>query len=424
VLISFEVTFVLYLYAGLFKADARLGWIPFDLTAAFFAVNVTSGIFILARRRWFVSRAAIEIGLTYLLFAGWAITTLLWTPGVVYAREKAVQLCTLVLWAVVGPALVIATDEARVRRLFSALVLLALWVGTEAVLAFSSSAKDQVINVLGGKYLGPSRLINIAALLLTLNAVLFAKSLRDVLLSGGGAIVMVVLLLLIGGRGPLLATGIALLVPVGLGVTLARKDVIRVRPFAAYIGLAMTGGVVVVIYLVASGHMTTTLNRLAILLNAEPGRSGALRLEYYAAAMRLWSQHPLIGAGVGSWPLLADKGDIRYYPHNIVLELLSEFGLVGAYLWFAFIAVGLRVVKRIDRVRKDPRCVLLVTLLAATLFNASVSGDLNDNRIVFVVIGLFPLVASVSLDQRVTRGTAQAGPSSFEGLVSPDVPYA
>src|SRR5947207_15613008 len=55
VLISFEVTFVLYLYAGLFKADARLGWIPFDLTAAFFAVNVMSGIFILARRRWFVS---------------------------------------------------------------------------------------------------------------------------------------------------------------------------------------------------------------------------------------------------------------------------------------------------------------------------------------------------------------------------------
>jgi hypothetical protein len=37
---SFEVIFVLFIFAGLYKADPRLAWFPVDLTLLLFLVSV------------------------------------------------------------------------------------------------------------------------------------------------------------------------------------------------------------------------------------------------------------------------------------------------------------------------------------------------------------------------------------------------
>ena len=40
---SFEVVFVLFIFAGLYKADPRLAWFPVDLTLLLFIVSVGFG---------------------------------------------------------------------------------------------------------------------------------------------------------------------------------------------------------------------------------------------------------------------------------------------------------------------------------------------------------------------------------------------
>jgi O-antigen ligase len=67
------------------------------------------------------------------------------------------------------------------------------------------------------------------------------------------------------------------------------------------------------------------------------------RLAMWQATGRMMQDHPLSGVGAGSWevqaPLYQSAGlqlETDYYPHNEILQLLAEYGLVG---WIALIGL-------------------------------------------------------------------------------------
>jgi len=53
-----------------------------------------------------------------------------------------------------------------------------------------------------------------------------------------------------------------------------------------------------------------------------------------------------VGAGINSFPAYVGKYEIGYYPHNIVLELLAEYGLCGFALFMAPVVQILRLRKK------------------------------------------------------------------------------
>lgn len=117
------------------------------------------------------------------------------------------------------------------------------------------------------------------------------------------------------------------------------------------------------------------------------------RTARYEAALNMFKNAPLLGNGVGSFSIEYIGIDRREYAHNIILELLSEIGLLGFLVFAALILFGvLRVVNysRNNVLSVEQKCVILASIFL--FVNANVSGDLNDNRSLFTFISLMYMI--------------------------------
>ena len=126
-------------------------------------------------------------------------------------------------------------------------------------------------------------------------------------------------------------------------------------------------------------------------------RSAATREMVMVQAVQFWAGAPLIGNGVGSFPILEGwVADEKRHPHNIILEVLSDLGLVGLILFAAFLVSSLSSVK-LHRLRVDPlfRCVFLLAVFDLSF--AMVGPDLSEHRLLYVMLGLLALPAMQEL---------------------------
>lgn len=115
--------------------------------------------------------------------------------------------------------------------------------------------------------------------------------------------------------------------------------------------------------------------------------SAAKRLDFYRATLNAIPNQPLLGTGVGSWGVFYYGNDARGYPHNLLLEIAYEEGLVGlaAFLSLLFM-VGIALVRMI---RESHSHFLVVGLLVLYCVLVSLfSGDLDDNRVLWLWIGI------------------------------------
>ena len=89
----------------------------------------------------------------------------------------------------------------------------------------------------------------------------------------------------------------------------------------------------------------------------DPNQEGSGRLETWAAALRMIGDHPL-GAGGGGWlyyspvyiPDIVDahEGELRSV-HNSYLEVATNYGIQGAFFYFAFIASTLLQLRKMRK---------------------------------------------------------------------------
>ncbi|MBW3655795.1 MAG: hypothetical protein KY444_06790, partial [Gemmatimonadetes bacterium] len=202
--VSFEVVFVLFLFAGRFKTDPRFAWIPIDLTVLFFGLSVMYGAAILVLRGPRLPRRPAMVAVWGLLFAAYASFTLLWAPPEPFPVQKVLQFYTLGLWSLAGVALVIAPERRRVARFGLALLLMAAWVGYEAYLAYTQTSGLFQITAMGSGYLGVGRTVG-AGMLVCVCAILFGRALWARLACAAAFGAFGFVLLVLGGRGPLVS---------------------------------------------------------------------------------------------------------------------------------------------------------------------------------------------------------------------------
>ena len=389
--LSFEVFFTLFLFAGRFKADPRFAWVPVDITALFFAISVAQGVFILLRRRCVLHRPALALLIGMMAFVLWALFSLAWTPGIEYAQYKALLLATVVFWAMIAPAIIIGPDPVRLQRFFTAIVGFGVWMAVESVAMIVSRSDSGFVTTFDGHYLGVGRTLGPAV------AILFVQFLVDKSRVGprwfalGTVAVFAWVMLEAGGRGPLVAGFIALLVPalVGWGVRRQSGEVLlrlgRHARVVSTIALLAAFGVGM---LVASGYAGATVRRLFVLFGQERGgASAAGRLDHWAAAWDMWVNAPIIGGGIGAFPLWLGRPDARAYPHNMFLETLAELGIVGLFVLITVLALGLASAW-IRRRQAGPAILVASVLFVNTFLNAQISGDITDNRLLFMSLGL------------------------------------
>ncbi len=452
---SFETAFVLYLFAGFYKASDYLAWVPVDLTLVLLLVSLAAGGWVLWKRRFASTRRAWLLVAAMAVFSTWVLLSLLWAPITRYGQEKALQFAVLNGWALAGAALVLDGDKGRLTRFYGALLALALIFSLETMRVYLPHMDVRSYRVLGSAYQAIGRLVGLG----------FVVALAAFLSRGHRtwqrwayltlALLYFFVLLFVGARGPFIAAMLAM----ALVLILARGQIRRKLLFLAALG---------VIYLVGSlwmGPSLRTMYRFNVILAHEvgwelpgaqptptlaptptppptptpkvattqptaiaesrtpdaaaaspasptpvqpkptprpripspkeiPNKSVEMRQKGFVNAWRLWLRAPLFGAGVGSFAFYYPADQLRVYPHNMVLEILSELGVVGVGLWLVLFWLALGGFIKRGGWRK-PLAIVALGFLTFTLINAMISGDIASNRHVFTALGL--LVATGDL---------------------------
>jgi O-antigen ligase len=190
-------------------------------------------------------------------------------------------------------------------------------------------------------------------------------------------------------RGPIVSLALALalgaLVFRGKASSLSRRRI-------ALSGVALfIASFVLAVYWVAPATEGRFQQKTAQLEDLVRGRnprgSAGARLEFYRSALTAVAEKPLLGWGTGGWSVYYYGQDQRAYPHNLLLEVLVEQGLLGFTALLIFLGTLFVALKRM-LVMAGPQLALFPTLVVFCLSNTMFAGDLDDNRLLWFCCGI------------------------------------
>ncbi|SIS01377.1 O-antigen ligase family protein [Natronorubrum daqingense] len=376
--------YVAFVFAGVYKSAKYLEWVPIDLTLLLGVATVGFSALLVVLGRLELSLRAVVICILFGIFAGYAVLSGLWSPSSEYYVSKSFRLVAVTGLALGLGATVIATSSRRLRYAGFATVGVALVTALEILYHYQQAGGDGVLEPFGTNYLITGRAVGMGVVLAVGYLVL---SRDDRALTAGALAVIPVMgyaLLVSGARGPTVAVAGAVGVLLLAGVWTGRLPNGRI----ALVGYG-AGGLVSLIGLVTVAGQLRGIRRILALTDG-PGRSVGLRLGYWKGTIDALHLRMLpFGEGLGAWPVLIDPGaDTRYYPHNIVFEVLFELGLVGLVLLGALLGSAVLALALDWREHGGATHLALGALFAYMLANVMVTGDLNDNRFFFAIIGV------------------------------------
>lgn len=374
-----EVTLGLYANAGLFKADPRLSSLSslVDMTLALGAVLAATVAYRLVLRRGSITWSR-EMSIA-LIFAGVILSGLLYTPAYAYGTDKALRFVSLTLLAFFTP-LVIIKSYRSVWLFFLG------WLGLATMLAADALSRlgtGQRLSGFNATTIAISRTAGIAIIILLFAVLMGRVSRRWQMLATVGLALTLLVLIGSGSRGPLLMLVVTVILTVG--VSIARPG----RRMRSLLIIGILG--VTILGIFSSGLIpAASLERFDLLVNqAQIDTSAQARLMVMEVAWHLFTTSPIVGRGTGSVSAFG-AGQEQIYPHNILLELAAETGVLGLALYLGLVGMVLwRLLSRLGT--ESGQESLWLTLLAMLLFmlsNAMVSGDLSDNRDLWMFAGV------------------------------------
>jgi O-antigen ligase len=366
-----EVTLGLYANAGLFKADPRLNSLSglVDITLALGALLAAAFAYRLVLRRERITWSR-EMNLA-LVFSGVILMGLTYTPAGSYGTEKAFRFVSLTMLAFFAP-LVIIKSYRSVWLFFLG------WLGFAALLtieALGQLGTGQRLSAFNATTIATSRTIGVAIIIL-----LFAVLMDQVprcwqILAAVGLTFMMLALIGSGSRGPLIMLVVTVIFTIGMSMV---KPGRRSRSLLVICILGITALGVLLSGLIPAA----SLQRFDLLVNqADADASSQGRLMVMRVAWHLFTTSPVVGRGTGSVSAFGAGRD-QVYPHNVLLELAAENGLLGLSIYLGLVGMVLgRLLSSLSR-RSDhgPLWLTQLALVVFTLSNAMVSGDLSDNR--------------------------------------------
>ncbi|AGB39020.1 O-antigen ligase family protein [Natronococcus occultus] len=377
------ICYVAFVFSGVYKSAWYLQWSPIDLTVLFGAATVGVSGLLVARDRIALTRPSLLVPALFGLFAGYAVLSGLWSPSTEYFLSKSLRLVGVTGLALGLGAIVIATSVRRLRYAGFATAGVALLTALEMLSQYYQAGGGEP-SPFGTNYLITGRAIGLGLLLAVGYLVLSREDRTLTATAAVGAVVMGYALLISGARGPTVAVvgSIALLVAAGIVLGTLPNGRLALAGYSV-------AGVASLIALVTVARQLRAIQRLLALVDG-PGRSLGLRFGYWTNTLD--ALHPgmlVLGEGFGAWPVLIDPGsDTRYYPHNMLFEILFELGIVGLVLVGALFGYVVLHAAHDWLAHPEPTHVVLGILLVYMLVNAMVTGDLNDDRYLFAIVGV------------------------------------
>ena len=386
---SFEAVFALSIYMNMIEVMLD---IKVNLAPGFILLSILLTPLVIWRDG-IPARGLLPFG-AGLAFVAWAAVSFTWTPSRLVAPDKLLWLAALYPWYLAVGTFIIGCNPVRLARFILIILLLGAFLATAGLGVYFTYGQFQRLPIWderGRIYLvwGRSAAYSLAiAFLLAIYSRWFSVRQLACFATAG---ICGFFLLVGGGRSALLAGILGCLPPLLIGLHVTKKRILLSRGQLLALGL-LGAGAVLLAYLFTSEELTATLKRLAGLYedlsNDTATTRGPNRFDYYSSAFNLWLQAPILGHGIGGFSRLhgvMTESAQGSYPHNFVLEILVELGMVGLVLFLFFIWTVAKDVT-FARLRQEPILLCSAMLCVVAGFTAMTSFDMVGNRIVVLTL--------------------------------------
>jgi hypothetical protein len=362
-----------YLFLPFYKA--LLGHLsPIDLTLLLGAVNASQVVpIVLTRLPYRGSR----LGLTLWVVLGFVVLA-----GVMWAGQQDLAVNRTVLWwgFILLPTIA-AVRVASEARLVNHFIWTAFVIGTIVViLGLPNLFGSARLDIIGENTIQTGEITLIVALL----AIVWVARVAPLWIRILAAIAIPITLaesIASGSRGPILAFGAVVLVVLLhrllTGPRLSRSDL----QLAALGLLALVPLGFAISRLPSQSLARFLLLGQALAPGGATGGSIGARVDLFAVAVQMFSARPLLGNGTASFAAYASTHvglTIYAYPHDDLLQLAAELGIVGAGLFVALVGGALFRQIPDGPVWWSVRCLFLLAFLISMI-----SGDIYGDRLLW-----------------------------------------
>ncbi|RLJ90661.1 O-antigen ligase family protein [Planococcus citreus] len=393
--ISAEFFFAVFLFVGYFKEVVNF---PIDLAAVFLAFTILAVL----KRLYFLPHISkvyfLPVGLI-LLFMMYLIFGYFYSPNIIAAQEKVLKIIVLTIPAAILPFFILNKKE-NVRRLADSIVVISAFSALAILpVAINSISGVGFVGYGDGNYQGLARLTGAGLVFLAFYH--FNETKRSSDRIGYSILILIFsfVLLSTGSRMPIIALGILVIYYLATSIKVFKHSLYMKKEVKPIIGLL----ILLVPFLTVAinkGYFSTVFNRFEILFSDGGGTSAAERVHRFDSSLSMWGDRPIAGNGTGSFGYLYNGTNQNDYPHNIVLELLVENGLIGLILFIFLITQVLYFLIKVKSQKLySPLLTACVFFLVYFFINAMVSGDINSNRMFFASISILLTSCILMLDR-------------------------
>jgi O-antigen ligase len=393
-LLSFEAVFALFFYSNQLKL--LFPPFPVDETIVLLGLSLVAGGTVILREGIYLR--GVPILTAFLIFVSWAAISWGWSPSRRAAGDIVTLLLTLSSWALISGALIMAPSRERVRRFLAFVLLFSLVIAVAGLVIYVRDGSFRF----GGDFEGQGRVYLSWGFAAASGAVIaFAWAIFSRMFGLQQLLAVVAFMLCAGfllvnsGRGPLLSAAAGCAVALLVGLPRFSRGRVEIPRWQVAAMVAIAAIVAYGTYLIMSGAHVDTFARFQKLFNQMENPEivqGRDRFAYFAAAIKFWLQAPILGNGLASFARLygGRDGAEGTYPHNLILELLTELGLVGLVLYGLVLWAGLRCLRlRPGALDGLQLCVLM--LLASRLTTAMTSYNLPEQWPILIWCGLLAI---------------------------------
>ena len=388
---------LLYFFSGLIKSVFMFYGIKFPvdftaLSASLLFIYIFYD-YILLKNKIKINRKYVLVSSFLLLFYIWILISLIYTPSKEYSIKKAFYFSTNII-AFIYPLFV---RNFNVKSFLKPLVIISLifavWYLGVDLKASSYIYNSAKFHVYAASYLIISFLLGINVLVcITSEHNLFGNKRNDFII----AFISVGIMLMIRGRGPLIFVFIVMIIFL-LKKLLFKRNIFLTLNINNMIktGIILIGFTVLLIAVFTRfqdqiiSMVSVTVSRLELLFSgikeSNMGKSVDIRLEHIDNSFNLIFNNVgnfFSGYGIGSYGILTTGGDIKDYPHNILLEIMTELGFIGLFLFFLYLFFNFIYFKKHNR-------YISYFLILYIFLNMLKSSSLIDIRMYFMFFALF-----------------------------------
>jgi len=335
-----------------------------------------------------------KLAIPLVLFAAFLLFSTLYTKTFDYGVRKALSFIAFNLFIFFG-VIYLVKEKTNAKKLIYLLIsfgiLFALILHFQLLHHLLTRTLPPYVvrmTILSAPPIELGRIFAVSAILL-ISIFPTLRTKRYKVVGGIALFILMIALVATNSRGPFVSFLLALIIYVCIAPRGSQKQ--------ALIWLTGISLIIFTAFILLPHQLVGRYPMLFALKTTAPGyltlTTTAVRLQYWATALKAAFSNLIaffIGVGSGGFGSFIYPGypqSLRFYPHNIFLEIFCDIGIVGLFLFLWHLSQISSIGSNL--LRSEERLFVLPFIMGftVTFFNAQVSGDLCDNRALWFFAG-------------------------------------